>query len=117
MIKLPIRERIENVPQFPVGVDATVAEVIEELARAGLESSNLIVAIDFTKSNEWTGPTSFAPIIEMAMTKCVLKKQEDLNDSPQVAYPYPAYNQQPNNPPPPPQVHSGQEHEEVYGID
>lgn len=27
----------------------------EALARAGLESSNLIVGIDFTKSNEWTG--------------------------------------------------------------
>ncbi|KAI8018054.1 E3 ubiquitin-protein ligase RGLG2 [Camellia lanceoleosa] len=83
-----------------------VDEVTEALARAGLESSNLIVGIDFTKSNEWTasthdqevfsfypderfcdgfeevltrykelvpqlrlaGPTSFAPIIEMAIT-------------------------------------------------
>lgn len=27
----------------------------EALARAGLESSNLVVGIDFTKSNEWTG--------------------------------------------------------------
>ncbi|XP_052728987.1 E3 ubiquitin-protein ligase RGLG5 isoform X4 [Vigna angularis] len=81
-------------------------EVTAALANAGLESSNLIVGIDFTKSNEWTasthdqdvfsffseerfcngfeevlsryrqiipclklaGPTSFAPIIEMAMT-------------------------------------------------
>ncbi|XP_022774355.1 E3 ubiquitin-protein ligase RGLG2-like isoform X2 [Durio zibethinus] len=81
-------------------------QVTEALANAGLESSNLIVGIDFTKSNEWTasthdqdvfsfypderfcngfeevlsryreivphlqlaGPTSFAPIIEMAMT-------------------------------------------------
>ena len=25
--KLPIRERIGNVPQFPVGIDAAVAEV------------------------------------------------------------------------------------------
>lgn len=30
-------------------------QVTEALARAGLESSNLIVGIDFTKSNEWTG--------------------------------------------------------------
>ncbi|KAJ7013991.1 hypothetical protein NC653_003576 [Populus alba x Populus x berolinensis] len=29
-------------------------QVTEALARAGLESSNLIVGIDFTKSNEWT---------------------------------------------------------------
>lgn len=30
-------------------------QVTEALSRAGLESSNLIVGIDFTKSNEWTG--------------------------------------------------------------
>ncbi|XP_051185506.1 E3 ubiquitin-protein ligase RGLG3 [Lolium perenne] len=34
-------------------------EVIEALAQAGLESSNLIIGIDFTKSNEWTGKSSF----------------------------------------------------------
>ncbi|ESW35685.1 hypothetical protein PHAVU_001G255900 [Phaseolus vulgaris] len=34
-------------------------EVTAELANAGLESSNLIVGIDFTKSNEWTGKRSF----------------------------------------------------------
>ncbi|XLR35240.1 hypothetical protein S83_063140, partial [Arachis hypogaea] len=33
--------------------------VTEALARAGLESSNLILGIDFTKSNEWTGKNSF----------------------------------------------------------
>jgi E3 ubiquitin-protein ligase RGLG len=33
--------------------------VSEALARAGLESSNLIVGIDFTKSNEWIGKRSF----------------------------------------------------------
>ncbi|KAL7232671.1 hypothetical protein ACSBR2_010643 [Camellia fascicularis] len=37
----------------------TLEEVTEALARAGLESSNLIVGIDFTKSNEWTGARSF----------------------------------------------------------
>lgn len=30
-------------------------QVTEALAQAGLESSNLIVGIDLTKSNEWTG--------------------------------------------------------------
>ncbi|KAJ8750040.1 hypothetical protein K2173_013955 [Erythroxylum novogranatense] len=34
-------------------------QVTEALARAGLESSNLIVGVDFTKSNEWTGANSF----------------------------------------------------------
>ncbi|EXB94452.1 hypothetical protein L484_018953 [Morus notabilis] len=34
-------------------------QVTQALARAGLESSNLIVGIDFTKSNEWTGARSF----------------------------------------------------------
>ncbi|PIN27049.1 putative E3 ubiquitin ligase [Handroanthus impetiginosus] len=37
----------------------TLDQVTEALARAGLESSNLIVGIDFTKSNEWTGARSF----------------------------------------------------------
>ncbi|GJR95053.1 E3 ubiquitin protein ligase RGLG2-like protein [Tanacetum coccineum] len=84
----------------------SLEQVTSALAQAGLESSNLIVGIDFTKSNEWTasthdqsvfsfypdsgfcqgfedvlrryreivpelrlsGPTSFGPIIEMAMT-------------------------------------------------
>lgn len=34
-------------------------EVINALREAGLESSNLILGIDFTKSNEWTGKHSF----------------------------------------------------------
>ncbi|XAR51931.1 hypothetical protein NMG60_11006738 [Bertholletia excelsa] len=37
----------------------SLEEVTEALARAGLESSNLVVGIDFTKSNEWTGARSF----------------------------------------------------------
>lgn len=37
----------------------TVEQVTEALRGAGLESSNLIVGIDFTKSNEWTGRQSF----------------------------------------------------------
>ncbi|KAF7135353.1 hypothetical protein RHSIM_Rhsim08G0180000 [Rhododendron simsii] len=38
---------------------SSLEEVTDALARAGLESSNLIVGIDFTKSNEWTGARSF----------------------------------------------------------
>ncbi|GLT33182.1 hypothetical protein SLA2020_077910 [Shorea laevis] len=37
----------------------SLEEVTLALAQAGLESSNLIVGIDFTKSNEWTGTRSF----------------------------------------------------------
>lgn len=37
----------------------SLEQVTEALASAGLESSNLIVGIDFTKSNEWTGARSF----------------------------------------------------------
>ncbi|KAK7247371.1 hypothetical protein RIF29_42253 [Crotalaria pallida] len=37
----------------------SLAEVTAALSHAGLESSNLIVGIDFTKSNEWTGKRSF----------------------------------------------------------
>ncbi|XP_078167590.1 E3 ubiquitin-protein ligase RGLG1-like isoform X6 [Carex rostrata] len=34
-------------------------QVVEALQKANLESSNLIIGIDFTKSNEWTGKQSF----------------------------------------------------------
>lgn len=39
--------------------ESLVFQVTEALYQAGLESSNLIVGIDFTKSNEWTGARSF----------------------------------------------------------
>ncbi|XP_042475925.1 E3 ubiquitin-protein ligase RGLG3-like [Macadamia integrifolia] len=38
---------------------SSLDEVISALRDAGLESSNLILGIDFTKSNEWTGKYSF----------------------------------------------------------
>lgn len=38
---------------------STLEQVTEALREAGLESSNLILGIDFTKSNEWTGKVSF----------------------------------------------------------
>ncbi|GKC20004.1 E3 ubiquitin protein ligase RGLG2-like protein, partial [Tanacetum coccineum] len=37
----------------------SLEQVTEALSHAGLESSNLIVGIDFTKSNEWTGTRSY----------------------------------------------------------
>ena len=37
----------------------TVDEVQQALRQAGLESSDLILAIDLTKSNEWSGKHSF----------------------------------------------------------
>jgi len=37
----------------------TLADVQAALRRAGLESSDLIIGIDFTKSNTWTGERSF----------------------------------------------------------
>jgi len=37
----------------------TMEEVQDALRRAGLESSNLIIGVDFTKSNEWTGKNTF----------------------------------------------------------
>ncbi|XP_073137160.1 E3 ubiquitin-protein ligase RGLG2-like [Henckelia pumila] len=37
----------------------SLEEVTGALSHAGLESSNLIVGIDFTKSNEWTGKRSY----------------------------------------------------------
>ncbi|XP_031395900.1 E3 ubiquitin-protein ligase RGLG5-like isoform X2 [Punica granatum] len=37
----------------------SLEQVTDALGQAGLESSNLIVGIDFTKSNEWMGSRSF----------------------------------------------------------
>ncbi|ETV63681.1 hypothetical protein, variant, partial [Aphanomyces astaci] len=41
-------------------MDFTCPEELQQsLRKAGLESSNLVVAIDYTKSNEWSGEKSF----------------------------------------------------------
>ncbi|MCL7022081.1 hypothetical protein MKW94_009381 [Papaver nudicaule] len=37
----------------------TLEQVVQALNDAGLESTNMIIGIDFTKSNEWTGAKSF----------------------------------------------------------
>lgn len=38
---------------------SSLAELQDALRQEGLETSSLIVAVDFTKSNEWTGKNSF----------------------------------------------------------
>ena len=42
---------------------STMEEVQHALRAAGLESSNLIVGIDYTRSNEWTGAKSFGKML------------------------------------------------------
>jgi hypothetical protein len=37
----------------------SIEEVQQALRAAGLESSNLVIGVDFTKSNTWTGQVSF----------------------------------------------------------
>lgn len=44
----------------PIGDNyATFEELQAALRKAGMESSNLIVGVDFTKSNTWTGQNTF----------------------------------------------------------
>ncbi|WJX89468.1 negative regulation of response to water deprivation [Trifolium repens] len=50
---------VEQVDYFLDDNYNSLEQVTESLASADLESSNLIVGIDFTKSNEWTGARSF----------------------------------------------------------
>lgn len=49
------RQRAKFIPDNFSSLD----QVISALRESGLESSNLILGIDFTKSNEWTGRYSF----------------------------------------------------------
>ncbi|OEL24758.1 E3 ubiquitin-protein ligase RGLG1 [Dichanthelium oligosanthes] len=42
-----------------VGCPSFLIQVKDELEKVGLESSNLIIGVDFTKSNEWTGKRCF----------------------------------------------------------
>ncbi|MCO5607189.1 hypothetical protein L7F22_061382 [Adiantum nelumboides] len=63
--RLDSGRRIESAKQLSrqyshIGDDyGSIEQVTEALRKAGLESSNLIVGVDFTKSNEWTGKKSF----------------------------------------------------------
>ncbi|CAI0427879.1 unnamed protein product, partial [Linum tenue] len=46
-------------PKFIADNFNSLDQVISALREAGLESSNLILGVDFTKSNEWSGRYSF----------------------------------------------------------
>jgi len=59
----------------------TVSEVRSALRGAGLESSGLIVAVDFTKSNTWTGERTFGG-------KCLHHLDTPLPGSPYEPNPY-----------------------------
>ncbi|CAI5493022.1 unnamed protein product, partial [Closterium sp. Naga37s-1] len=48
-----------STPQVGGKGGLNMAQVQDKLREVGLESSNLIVAVDFTKSNEWTGKHTF----------------------------------------------------------
>lgn len=53
------RNKGKDLPKFIPDNFNSLDEVTEALRQAGLESSNLILGIDFTKSNEWSGKYSF----------------------------------------------------------
>ncbi|XP_019437213.1 PREDICTED: E3 ubiquitin-protein ligase RGLG1 isoform X2 [Lupinus angustifolius] len=53
------RHQPKKQPAYIADSFISLDQVISALREAGLESSNLIIGIDFTKSNEWTGKHSF----------------------------------------------------------
>ncbi|XP_039120436.1 E3 ubiquitin-protein ligase RGLG3 [Dioscorea cayenensis subsp. rotundata] len=53
------RNQNKNRPSFIADNFNSLDEVISSLRESGLESSNLILGVDFTKSNEWSGRYSF----------------------------------------------------------
>jgi len=57
----PSSHRNTKAPSFEAIPDRyrTLDEVQQALRKAGLESSNLIIGIDFTKSNTWNGKNTF----------------------------------------------------------
>ncbi|KAL3578907.1 hypothetical protein D5086_020411, partial [Populus alba] len=57
--KLEKKQSIKQKYSFIPDNFSSLEQVTTALRENGLESSNLIVGIDFTKSNEWTGKVSF----------------------------------------------------------
>ncbi|XP_020215903.1 E3 ubiquitin-protein ligase RGLG3 [Cajanus cajan] len=53
------RHQHRQQPTYIADNFSSLDQVVSALREAGLESSNLIIGIDFTKSNEWTGKHSF----------------------------------------------------------
>ncbi|KAK7399361.1 hypothetical protein VNO78_10543 [Psophocarpus tetragonolobus] len=53
------RHQHKQRPTYIADNFSSLDQVVSALREAGLESSNLIIGIDFTKSNEWTGKHSF----------------------------------------------------------
>ena len=55
------KSQLQKIPQFYAIQDSfnSIEEVQQALRAEGLESSDLILAVDFTQSNEWSGKKSF----------------------------------------------------------
>ncbi|KAJ1391474.1 von Willebrand factor A-like domain superfamily [Sesbania bispinosa] len=53
------RHKHKQQPTYIADNFSSLDQVVSALREAGLESSNLILGVDFTKSNEWTGKYSF----------------------------------------------------------
>jgi len=57
----PLNSRNKNTGFLPIGNNyKTYGEIQAALRESGLENSNLILGIDYTKSNMWTGQKTFA---------------------------------------------------------
>ncbi|XP_039012255.1 E3 ubiquitin-protein ligase RGLG4-like isoform X2 [Hibiscus syriacus] len=57
--QLQRKQSVKQKYRFIADNFSTLDQVTKALREAGLESSNVILGIDFTKSNEWTGKVSF----------------------------------------------------------
>ncbi|POM72716.1 Copine-like protein, partial [Phytophthora palmivora] len=55
----PIAGRSDALTQMIPDQFTSLPQVTQELRRSGLESCNLIIGIDCTKSNEWSGKRTF----------------------------------------------------------